>query len=138
MILEEGVENVFSRHHVVAEATRAALDSLGIRLFCEPDIFSDTLTAFNVPEGVKDSDVRAIMAKKYGVIISGGLEKLSGKIMRIGHMGETARPHYIRYTILALEAALADVGFKFERDAGLAAADVILKDIDASGDTSPL
>jgi aspartate aminotransferase-like enzyme len=53
-------------------------------------------------------------------------------------MGETARPHYIRYTLLALEAALADVGFKFERDAGLAAADGILKKIDANGDTSPL
>lgn len=138
MILEEGTENVFKRHHVVGEAVRAASRALGLSLYTDESIASDTVTAFNVPEGVNDSEVRQIMADKYGIMISGGLQKTSGKIMRIGHMGETARPHYIRPTILALESALAAVSFEFQHGAGTKAADAILKQIEAAKQPSPL
>jgi aspartate aminotransferase-like enzyme len=138
MIMEEGLENVLNRHHLVGEAVRAGLEAIGLQLFSDENIRSDTLTAFNVPSGVKDSDVRGILSDKYGIMISGGLQKMSGKLMRIGHMGETAQPRYIRPTIIALEAAMADVGHKFERGAGVRAAGEILKRIEAKEDVSPL
>jgi aspartate aminotransferase-like enzyme len=138
MILEEGLENVFERHRVIGEAVRAALTALGLSLYTDKRVASDTLTAFNVPQGVDDSRVRQIMADKYGIMISGGLQKASGKIMRIGHMGETARPHYIRPTILALEDALAEVGFQIRRGVGCKAADVALEQIEVPTETSPL
>ena len=138
MILEEGVENVFNRHHVVGEAVRAALRALGLKLYTEQSIASDTVTAFNVPQHVNDSEVRQIMTDKYGIMISGGLEKARGKIMRIGHMGETAKPQYIRPTILALESALADVGFEFQHGIGNKVADTILKQIEVAREASPL
>ena len=112
--------------------------ALGLSLYTDKSIASDTLTAFNVPQGVNDSEVRQIMADKYGIMISGGLQKVSGKIMRIGHMGETARPQYVRPTILALESALADVGFEFKRETGNKAADAILKQIEVAKQVSPL
>jgi aspartate aminotransferase-like enzyme len=138
MILEEGLETVFKRHHVVAEAVRSAMRALGLGLYPDKGIASDTLTAFNVPEGVNDSETRQIMADKYGIMISGGLQKASGKIMRIGHMGETARPQYVRPTILALESALGEVGFKFQHGTGSKAADAILKQIEVAREASPL
>lgn len=138
MILEEGVESVFKRHHVVGEAVRGALSALGLGLYPDKSVASDTLTAFNVPQGVNDSEARQIMADKYGIMISGGLQKASGKIMRIGHMGETARPHYVRSTILALESTLEEVGVKFEHGAGSRAADAILGQIEIAKEASPL
>jgi len=73
------------------------------------------------------------------MVISGGLQKMNGKMMRIGHMGCAARPENIRATILALEAALADAGFKIaERGAALRAADAILRQLDKEQVVSPL
>jgi aspartate aminotransferase-like enzyme len=138
MILDEGLENVFKRHRVVGEAVRAALTAIGLNLYTDKIVASNTLTAFNVPTGVNDSEVRQIMADKYGIMISGGLQKVSGKIMRIGHMGETAKPQYIRPTILALESALAEVGFEFQQGAGTRAADDIIKQIEVAKEVSPL
>jgi aspartate aminotransferase-like enzyme len=137
MILEEGPEKVIARHRVVAQAVRAAVKQIGLKLFCDESILSDTVTAFNVPSGMDDATVRGIMAR-YGIMISGGLQKLSGKIMRIGHMGYAARPEYIRPTILALESALMGVGFRFEQGIGLRAADQVLREIDTEKTVSPL
>jgi len=46
LILEEGVENVFTRHRIIAESVRAALKQMGLGLFCEKSVLSNTLTAF--------------------------------------------------------------------------------------------
>jgi aspartate aminotransferase-like enzyme len=139
MILEEGLEKGFKRHQTIARATRKAVEEIGLQLFCEEAIRSDTVTAINSPPGVKESAIRGIMAEKYGIMISGGLERLSGKIMRIGHMGETATPSLILPTLSAFEAALANLGFKFERGAGVRVADEILKEITGPAkEVSPL
>jgi aspartate aminotransferase-like enzyme len=138
MILEEGVETVLRRHHVVGEAVRNALRALRLDLYPDESIASDTLTAFNVPAGVNDSQIRQIMSDKYGIMISGGLQQASGKIMRIGHMGETARAQYVRPTILALESALEEVGVGFQHGAGSRGADSILAQIDVAKESSPL
>ena len=137
MIIEEGVDAVFSRHHTIADSVRAAVKQMGLKLFCDDSVLSDTLTAFRVPQGVDDSAVRGKMAR-YGIMISGGLQKMSGKMMRIGHMGHAARPECVRPTILALDSALADVGYRFERETGLRAADEILRQIETAQVVSPL
>jgi aspartate aminotransferase-like enzyme len=72
MILEEGVGNRFRRHHIAAEAMRQAAQTLGLELFPETEVASDTVTAINVPEGVDCRKVMDIMKERYGVIISGG------------------------------------------------------------------
>ena len=137
MIIEEGLENRFKRHQIVGRAVRDAVRKIGLELLCEDEVVSDTLTAVRNPPGIKDVDVRSTMAR-YGIMISGGLEKLSGKIMRIAHMGETANPEYVRPTILALEMALTALGHKFDRDAGIKAADEVLKEISGPRKVSPL
>src|SRR5436309_438510 len=52
MLHEEGLENVFSRHDKLAEATRRAVRGWGLEIMCrEPKYYSPTITAVMLPEG---------------------------------------------------------------------------------------
>nr|MBA3553444.1 aminotransferase class V-fold PLP-dependent enzyme [Gemmatimonadales bacterium] len=58
MLLEEGLENVFARHHRLAEGTRQAVKAWGLELCARsPEWYSDTVTAFMVPAGVNGAEV---------------------------------------------------------------------------------
>ncbi len=52
--------------------------------------------------------MRSIMYNKYGVIIAGGLGKLGGKTVRVGHMGSD--------TINDLVATMAAMEMRSRRD----------------------
>jgi aspartate aminotransferase-like enzyme len=138
MIIEEGLENRFNRHQVIARAVRQAVEALGLHLFAEKSILSDTLTAICAPPAIREGDIRAIMAEKYGIMISGGLERLTGKIMRIGHMGESASPENVTQTLSALEGALTELDFDFQKGAGVRAANDVLVEISGPAKGSPL
>jgi aspartate aminotransferase-like enzyme len=122
MIMEEGLENRFRRHVVAAEATRAGLTAIGLELYVHRSLVSPTVSAIKNPAGIADAKVRQIMETRYGIAITGGLEQQAGKAMRIGHMGMTAAAQYILPTIMALENALTEVGYRFEHGNGVDAA----------------
>ncbi len=107
----EGRENVFARHERNAEATRAAVRSLGLPLFAE--VPTNAVTAIAVPAGVDGGAVVKTMEHRYGVKIAGGQGSLKGKIFRLGHIG-----HYDAGDILrlvgAFESALSDHGHRVE------------------------
>jgi aspartate aminotransferase-like enzyme len=110
---EEGLENVWARHALMAEATRNALGAMGLTLFSEEGYASDTVTAINMPEGIKYKELAGILREKYGVVIGGGLQKLQGKIFRIGHLGCINKLDI--YAVLgAVEMALYELGYKVE------------------------
>ena len=122
MILEESIANRFRRHHVAAEAVRNAVQALGLRLFPEKEIASDTVTAVNVPEGVDCRKVTSIMQETYGVMMAAGLEKLATRIWRIPHMGMTASPDFTLPTLNAFERALISAGYPAKLGKGVEAA----------------
>jgi aspartate aminotransferase-like enzyme len=68
-----------------------------------------TLTVPTIPEGWDDAKMRSIMYNKYRVIIAGGLGKLGGKTVRVGHMGNDTMNDLIA-TMAAMESALAEMG----------------------------
>jgi len=119
MILEEGLSQRFERHQRIAKAVREALKRLGIKIFPEPGLESPTLTAFLPPRGARESDIRKIMKQKYGIAIADGLEEFHGKMLRIGHMGNTASMEYIVPTVAALELTLRELGVNVEVGAGV-------------------
>ena len=84
---EEGLENVYRRHELLATAVREAAKAMGLSLFAEDGYQSNAVTAITVPEGIKYKELANILNTKYGVVIGGGLQKLQGKIFRIGHLG---------------------------------------------------
>src|SRR5262245_22586957 len=62
MLHEEGLDNVFARHHRLAEATRAAVRAWGLEVMCrEARYYSPTITAVLLPEG-HDADASRNLA----------------------------------------------------------------------------
>ena len=88
MLQEEGLSNVFDRHHRHAKATRAAVQAWGLEIVCE-DLkeYSNSLTAVFVPEGHDADRLRNIILEKFDMSLGAGLSKLAGKVFRIGHLG---------------------------------------------------
>lgn len=89
MLMEEGLENVFSRHHRFAEATRRAVRAWGLEVLCKnPEEYSPSLTAVLMPEGHNADSFRKLVLEKFNLSLGNGLGKLAGKVFRIGHLGD--------------------------------------------------
>lgn len=113
IIREEGLENVWARHKLLATGVRNALKAMGLELFAEEGHESNTVTAVVVPEGINYGEFTKLINAKYGVVLGGGLQKLSGKIFRIGHMGSISKLDI--YAIMgAIEMSLYELGYKVE------------------------
>ncbi|MFO0950932.1 MAG: alanine--glyoxylate aminotransferase family protein [Isosphaeraceae bacterium] len=122
-IKEEGVENVWERHRRMSEACQAGVKALGLELFSTRP--AEGLTAFRVPDGLKDSDIRNPLAERFGITTVGGQDKLKGKIVRVGHMGYMDELDVVG-GLAALEMVLNDLGFDFEPGAAVTAAQQVL------------
>jgi len=86
MIKNEGIENVWSRHARLANATREGAKALGLELFAGDDS-GNVLTSIKIPDGVTfDAGIKKLRDET-GVTIAGGQDELKGKMFRIGHMG---------------------------------------------------
>ncbi|WP_031516363.1 pyridoxal-phosphate-dependent aminotransferase family protein [Desulfofalx alkaliphila] len=124
MLLEEGLENVFKRHRLLARATRAAIKGLGLELLPAEEYSSDTVTAVQSPMTVNVDNLRKTLLEKYRVMVAGGQGELKGKIFRIAHMGYASKADVI-LTIGALEMALNECGYKAELGAGVREAQLV-------------
>ena len=122
MLLEEGLDNVFARHRRLAGAVRAAVDAWGLRNCAQgPEWYSDTVTAVLVPEGFDANDVIKTAYNRYDLSLGGGLNKVAGKVFRIGHLG-WLNEIMVLQALGGVELAMHDVGIKFEPGAGVGAA----------------
>jgi aspartate aminotransferase-like enzyme len=122
-IKEEGIVNIWERHRRMSEACQAGVVALGLELFSSRP--AEGLTAFCVPGGLKDAQIRAKLSERFGISTVGGQDKLKGKIIRIGHMGYTDEIDVIG-TLAALEMVLAELGFDVEPGRAVTAAQQVL------------
>jgi aspartate aminotransferase-like enzyme len=129
LMLKEGLEKVYKRHEICAEATRAAAKSLGFELLAK-DIPSNAATGIILPEGFDGGKFVKYMREEVGVTFAGGQDHLKGKILRISHLGY----HDIFDTIIAvsaLELGLKKFGLYIEIGKGVKAAqEIILKSLE--------
>ncbi len=126
MMKKEGLENIFARHQRLTKISREAVKGLGLSLFAADDCSSPAITAVLPPEGIDAEQVRAIVKKKFDIILAGGQDHLKGKIFRIGHLGFVS-DRDILAAISALEVALRELGYEgFTPGAGIAAASRVL------------
>ncbi|MFD9949891.1 pyridoxal-phosphate-dependent aminotransferase family protein [Nonomuraea sp. NPDC059023] len=89
LLYDEGLDAVFARHLRHAEATRAAVRGWGLEVLCADEReHSAALTAVIVPEGYDADKIRAIILDRYDMSLGSGLGKLSGRVFRIGHLGD--------------------------------------------------
>jgi len=118
MALEEGVEEIWARHQVLARAQRRAMTALGLTMFSKSP--SSVLTAVNLPAGVAFKDFNGSL-KANGITIAGGQDHLKGKIFRISTLGN--HDTFDAVTIVtAVELALRACGWKFTLGTGVGAA----------------
>ena len=90
MINEEGLENVFTRHERLAEATRRAVKGWGLDIQCrDPKYYSPAVTAVIMPEGHNADAFRKLVLDTFNMSLGTGLNKIAGKVFRIGHLGDT-------------------------------------------------
>jgi alanine-glyoxylate transaminase/serine-glyoxylate transaminase/serine-pyruvate transaminase len=88
MLEEEGIENVFARHKRHSAATRAAVKVWGLETQClDPNGHSPALTGVRVPDGHDADALRKVILENFDMSLGTGLNKIKGKVFRIGHIG---------------------------------------------------
>ncbi|MFK5998632.1 MAG: aminotransferase class V-fold PLP-dependent enzyme [Rhodobacterales bacterium] len=122
ILLAEGLENVFARHHRIAGGVRAAVSAWGLRLCAaSPDLYSDSVSAIVTPEGFNATDIVTHAADKYDVAFGVGLGQVAGKVFRIGHLGSLTDVMALS-GIATAEMCMADLGLDIQLGSGVAAA----------------
>jgi pyridoxamine--pyruvate transaminase len=120
-LLEEGLEASIARHEAAARACRAGVKAMGLDLWPRSEeISAACVTAITVPDDLGDGQVRDHCRERYGVMISAG--QGAGNLVRIGHMGPTARSLYPVVGLAAVGRTLADLGVALDVGAGVEAA----------------
>ena len=122
MLLAEGLEDVFSRHHRIAQGIRCAAGAWGLQLCAvRPELYSDTVSAIRVPAGFDANRLVAHALDAYGVSFGTGLGELAGKAFRIGHLGSLTETMALSGMATA-EMVMVDLGLQVRLGSGVAAA----------------
>ena len=122
MLFEEGLDNVYARHHRLAEGVRRAVGAWGLELVAQsPDLYSDTVSAIRVPEGFDSNILTDHAFKAYGVSFGIGLGEMNGKAFRIGHLGSLTDVMVLS-GLATIEMAMADLNYPVEVGSGVIAA----------------
>lgn len=84
---EEGLPQTLRRHRRNAEAIRAAIATMHLEFLPQdPQSYANSITCVRLPIGYSENQLLEALAA-YGIIVSGGLGRLQGKLLRIGHIG---------------------------------------------------
>jgi alanine-glyoxylate transaminase/serine-glyoxylate transaminase/serine-pyruvate transaminase len=122
LLLGEGIDNVVARHHRLASGVRAGVHAWGLKLCAkEPKWYSDTVSAVLVPEGIDSNAVTKTAYYRYNTSLGLGLNKVAGKVFRIGHLGSFNEIMALQ-ALAGVEMALMDAGIPIEAGSGVAAA----------------
>jgi alanine-glyoxylate transaminase/serine-glyoxylate transaminase/serine-pyruvate transaminase len=114
LLLAEGLGNVVRRHRLLAEAVRRAVAVWAEGGVLELNILApaeraDSVTTVLVGGGHQPAPLLEFCARRCGVVLGVGIGPLSGKALRIAHMGHVNAP-MILGTLAALEVGLVALG----------------------------
>jgi len=125
MLLEEGLDHVFSRHLRHAEATRRAVRAWGLEILClNPEEYSPSLTTVVMPEGHDADALRKAILERFDLSLGTGLGKLKGKVFRIGHLGDF-NDLMLAGTLCGVEMGLSLAGIPHSKGGVAAALDFL-------------
>jgi serine---pyruvate transaminase len=121
MIETEGLDDVLARHAILARATRAGVQAMGLELYGDPDERANVVTAVELPDDVDGAKVPKILRDRYGITANGGQGHLKGRIVRIAHTGYFGAFDIV-VSLAGLEMTLVQLGHAVELGAGVGAA----------------
>lgn len=125
MLMEEGLESVYRRHRLIADACVAGCEAMGLSPFAAEGYRSATITGALTPAGLDVKAYRKLLREKFGVVIAGGQGKMEGRMLRVGHLGAVTTGDIVQ-VLWALEQALEELDVRPNDGAGLAAAARVL------------
>ncbi len=123
-ICAEDIRDTIARHSRLAIATRSAVKALGLPLFAISP--ANTLTSIRLPTEIDGKAFINLMRDRYGITYAGGQSQLSGKIVRIAHLGWMNENDVI-VAISAFERGLVEIGYEVPLGAGVTAAQEVFK-----------
>ncbi len=123
-LFETGLDASYARHRRAADACRAGVRAMGLRLWVEDDsIASHCITAIATPEGVSNLKVIDEIRARYGVMLSDGEHgPMTEAVFRLGHAGPAAMSLHPVVALAALGKGLRDAGVSVDIGAGVEAA----------------
>ncbi len=125
MIKSIGLENLYEHHRILGEATRAGVKALRLELLSQKP--GNMLTAVKVPPGIDGVKLVKTMQSKFRAYVAGAQDPHKGQFLRIAHLGYMGGFDVIT-ALAALEMALSDLGYEFEKGGSIKAAEIILKE----------
>jgi alanine-glyoxylate transaminase/serine-glyoxylate transaminase/serine-pyruvate transaminase len=135
LIFAEGLENVFTRHRLLAEATRRAVgtwaegQSIAFNI-SEAEERCDTVTAVVTRNGDSAQPLVDYCREKCGVVLGRALGKSESKGFRIAHMGHVNAP-MILGTLSVVEMGLAALGVPHGKGGAQVAIEYLAKAVPA-------
>lgn len=124
MLQAEGLQNIFKRHARLADATRKALQALGLELYAKNSP-SNAVTAVLAPPDIDGQAIYKELREKYGITAAGGQGKAKGKIFRVAHLGYSDIFDVIT-AIAGIEMVLKGKGYPVKLGAGVSVAQKLL------------
>ncbi len=103
IVLEEGLENRWQRHQDIHLILKQKLEDLGFKYLVEKKYRLPNLSAVFLPKGNDEALLRSKLLNDYNIEVGGGLGVFSGKIWRIGIMGESCTVNHVNMLISALK-----------------------------------
>lgn len=120
-----GLDNLITHHRILGEATRAGIQSVGLELLSKRP--ANILTAVKIPSGIDGKTLVKTMQEKYKAYIAGAQDPHKGEFFRIAHLGYMDG-FDILTALSALEMALEDMGYSFQKGVSVCTAKEILKE----------
>ncbi len=127
LVLEEGLEARWQRHMTNHKALVAGIEAMGLQMHAQEGYRLPMLNTVRVPDGIDEAVVRRRLLEDYSLEIAGGLGALRGKIWRIGLMGHSSNRRNVMLFLAAFEEILLDLGYRFDKGAGIEAAAAVYR-----------
>jgi len=118
MMLEEGLDNILTRHANYRKMVRSSLKAMGLQLFTDDKFASSAVTSVRAPETIGANRIRKYMLEEFNVILAGGQQSLDDVIFRLGHLGYVRELDLVS-VLAALELTLLKFGHDIELGAGV-------------------
>jgi alanine-glyoxylate transaminase/serine-glyoxylate transaminase/serine-pyruvate transaminase len=122
LLASEGLENVFARHQRLAASVRAAVAAWNLELVAVAPVWhSNTVSAIYLPEGFDSNAFVRHAYERYQLSLGVGLNRLSGRAFRIGHLGDL-NELMVLSALAGTELVMRDMGLAVREGSGVGAA----------------
>jgi alanine-glyoxylate transaminase/serine-glyoxylate transaminase/serine-pyruvate transaminase len=106
VVLAEGLDAVWARHHTVGASLQEALPKRGFSLVAPDGARLPQLTSVRLPDGLDEAVLRRRLLDEFDIEVGGGLGAFAGVAWRIGLMGHAARMASVTALLGALDVLL--------------------------------